>query len=169
MLQIQHIINYTLKPPYKWLTTSPLDFHRVPTNRRFSLEIHEIGLGQSFPIQFLGDPSPPGILKSTCYIDVRWFPFDVQKCDLKFGSWTYNGWLLDLQILDVDISSYIPNGEWDLVGKRLKECLPGTLWRKWGSLFYSRVSGTVVNTQIESIFIYSAHFIQCALHILCLQ
>ncbi|XP_042172610.1 neuronal acetylcholine receptor subunit alpha-7-like [Oncorhynchus tshawytscha] len=63
---------------------------------------------------------PPGILKSTCYIDVRWFPFDVQKCDLKFGSWTYNGWLLDLQILDVDISSYIPNGEWDLVGVPVK-------------------------------------------------
>ncbi|KAI1887675.1 hypothetical protein AGOR_G00192750 [Albula goreensis] len=64
---------------------------------------------------------PPGILKSTCYIDVRWFPFDVQKCDLKFGSWTYNGWLLDLQMLEVDISTYIPNGEWDLVavpGKR---------------------------------------------------
>ncbi|KAK3532820.1 hypothetical protein QTP86_032105 [Hemibagrus guttatus] len=60
---------------------------------------------------------PPGILKSTCYIDVRWFPFDVQKCDLKFGSWTHNGWLLDLQMREVDISTYIPNGEWDLVGK----------------------------------------------------
>uniref|UniRef100_A0A8C1P0B3 Neuronal acetylcholine receptor subunit alpha-7 n=1 Tax=Cyprinus carpio TaxID=7962 RepID=A0A8C1P0B3_CYPCA len=59
---------------------------------------------------------PPGILKSTCYIDVRWFPFDIQKCDLKFGSWTYNGWLLDLQMQAVDISTYIPNGEWDLVG-----------------------------------------------------
>ncbi|XP_036372414.1 neuronal acetylcholine receptor subunit alpha-7 [Megalops cyprinoides] len=59
---------------------------------------------------------PPGILKSTCYIDVRWFPFDVQKCDLKFGSWTHNGWLLDLQMVEVDISTYIPNGEWDLVG-----------------------------------------------------
>lgn len=59
----------------------------------------------------------PGILKSTCYIDVRWFPFDVQKCDLKFGSWTHNGWLLDLQMIDVDISTYIPNGEWDLVGE----------------------------------------------------
>ncbi|XP_035386040.1 neuronal acetylcholine receptor subunit alpha-7 isoform X1 [Electrophorus electricus] len=59
---------------------------------------------------------PPGILKSTCYIDVRWFPFDVQKCDLKFGSWTYNGWLLDLQMQEADISTYIPNGEWDLVG-----------------------------------------------------
>ncbi|XP_051559926.1 neuronal acetylcholine receptor subunit alpha-7-like [Myxocyprinus asiaticus] len=59
---------------------------------------------------------PPGILKSTCYIDVRWFPFDIQKCDLKFGSWTHNGWLLDLQMQAVDISAYIPNGEWDLVG-----------------------------------------------------
>ncbi|XP_061107722.1 neuronal acetylcholine receptor subunit alpha-7-like [Conger conger] len=59
---------------------------------------------------------PPGILKSTCYIDVRWFPFDVQKCNLKFGSWTYNGWMLDLQMLSVDTSTYIPNGEWDLVG-----------------------------------------------------
>uniref|UniRef100_K7FRV9 Cholinergic receptor nicotinic alpha 7 subunit n=1 Tax=Pelodiscus sinensis TaxID=13735 RepID=K7FRV9_PELSI len=59
---------------------------------------------------------PPGILKSTCYIDVRWFPFDVQKCDLKFGSWTHNGWLLDLQMLDADVSNYISNGEWDLVG-----------------------------------------------------
>ncbi len=58
-----------------------------------------------------------GILKSTCYIDVRWFPFDIQKCDLKFGSWTHNGWLLDLQMQAVDISSYIPNGEWDLVGE----------------------------------------------------
>ena len=35
---------------------------------------------------------PPGIFKSTCKIDIAWFPFDDQKCDLKFGSWTYNGW-----------------------------------------------------------------------------
>lgn len=59
-----------------------------------------------------------GIFKSTCYIDVRWFPFDVQRCDLKFGSWTYGGWSLDLQMLEADITSYIANGEWDLVGKR---------------------------------------------------
>ena len=34
---------------------------------------------------------PPGIFKSTCKIDITWFPFDDQSCDLKFGSWTYNG------------------------------------------------------------------------------
>lgn len=57
-----------------------------------------------------------GIFKSTCHIDVRWFPFDVQRCDLKFGSWTYGGWSLDLQMMDADTTGYIANGEWDLVG-----------------------------------------------------
>merc|ERR1719297_13920 len=32
---------------------------------------------------------PPGIFKSTCKIDITWFPFDEQTCDMKFGSWTY--------------------------------------------------------------------------------
>lgn len=50
---------------------------------------------------------------------MRWFPFDVQKCNLKFGSWTYGGWSLDLQMQEADISGYISNGEWDLVGKLL--------------------------------------------------
>ncbi|AWP01253.1 putative neuronal acetylcholine receptor subunit alpha-7 [Scophthalmus maximus] len=58
---------------------------------------------------------PPGIFKSTCRIDVRWFPFDIQKCELKFGSWTYGGWSLDLKLLEADTSSYVANGEWDLV------------------------------------------------------
>ncbi|KAL4636156.1 neuronal acetylcholine receptor subunit alpha-7-like [Arapaima gigas] len=59
---------------------------------------------------------PPGIFMSTCNVDVRWFPFDIQRCELKFGSWTFDGWLLDLQMSEADISGYIPNGEWDLVG-----------------------------------------------------
>ena len=32
-----------------------------------------------------------GIFKSTCQIDITWFPFDDQDCEMKFGSWTYNG------------------------------------------------------------------------------
>ena len=34
---------------------------------------------------------PPGLFKSTCKIDITWFPFDDQNCEMKFGSWTYNG------------------------------------------------------------------------------
>lgn len=64
---------------------------------------------------------------STCNVDVRWFPFDIQRCELKFGSWTYDGWLLDLQMNDADVSGYMANGEWDLIGEDafvLREKLP---------------------------------------------
>ncbi|GFU25525.1 neuronal acetylcholine receptor subunit alpha-7 [Nephila pilipes] len=66
---------------------------------------------------------PPGIFKSTCKIDITWFPFDDQKCEMKFGSWTYDGYQLDLRLAsdEGDVTTYITNGEWDLIalpGKR---------------------------------------------------
>lgn len=33
---------------------------------------------------------PCTIYKSSCAIDVEFFPFDEQECQLIFGSWTYN-------------------------------------------------------------------------------
>jgi len=62
---------------------------------------------------------PPGIFMSTCKIDITWFPFDDQNCEMKFGSWTYNGFKLDLTLGGKeggDISTYVTNGEWHLLG-----------------------------------------------------
>ena len=43
---------------------------------------------------------PPAIFKSTCSIDIEYFPFDVQTCHLKLGSWTYDGFKLDVDFID---------------------------------------------------------------------
>ncbi|XP_063700655.1 neuronal acetylcholine receptor subunit alpha-7-like isoform X2 [Culicoides brevitarsis] len=62
---------------------------------------------------------PPGIFKSTCKIDITWFPFDDQNCEMKFGSWTYDGNQLDLVLNSEsggDLSDFITNGEWYLLG-----------------------------------------------------
>ena len=39
---------------------------------------------------------PPAKLRSTCKIDITYFPFDDQRCTMKFGSWTYDGFQVNL-------------------------------------------------------------------------
>ena len=38
---------------------------------------------------------PPAIYKSSCLIDVEYFPYDIQSCVLKMGSWTYDGFKVE--------------------------------------------------------------------------
>jgi nicotinic acetylcholine receptor len=68
---------------------------------------------------------PPASLKSSCTMDVRYFPFDEQRCEMKFGSWTYNIDEVDIvhfsddhvQKLDVgmDLKGFYRSVEWDLM------------------------------------------------------
>lgn len=64
----------------------------------------------------------PAMIKSSCQVDVRYFPFDEQKCVLKFGSWTYDGYHLDLTFLEDtgDLSKFIKSGEWELMSMPAK-------------------------------------------------
>ncbi|XP_072014246.1 neuronal acetylcholine receptor subunit alpha-10-like [Amphiura filiformis] len=65
----------------------------------------------------------PAIYTSTCIVRVRWFPFDVQVCEMIFGSWGYNGFEIDLYqetSLDASTMRYLANGVWDMVAVRAK-------------------------------------------------
>ncbi|KAM4602845.1 neuronal acetylcholine receptor subunit alpha-5 [Polymixia lowei] len=61
--------------------------------------------------------TPPANYKSACTIDVTFFPFDLQNCSMKFGSWTYDGSQVDILLEDfhVDKRDYFDNGEWEIV------------------------------------------------------
>ncbi|XP_052528162.1 neuronal acetylcholine receptor subunit alpha-5 isoform X1 [Tympanuchus pallidicinctus] len=61
--------------------------------------------------------TPPANYKSSCTIDVTFFPFDLQNCSMKFGSWTYDGSQVDiiLEDYDVDKRDFFDNGEWEIV------------------------------------------------------
>jgi hypothetical protein len=62
---------------------------------------------------------PQAIFKSSCVIDITHFPFDEQTCFMKFGSWTYDGFKLDIDFFDdlesVDLNDYIISNEWHVV------------------------------------------------------
>lgn len=61
--------------------------------------------------------TPPASYKSACTMDVTFFPFDRQNCTMKFGSWTYDGNMVDLILIDkqVDRKDFFDNGEWEIL------------------------------------------------------
>ncbi|KAL0974088.1 hypothetical protein UPYG_G00215240 [Umbra pygmaea] len=60
----------------------------------------------------------PAITQSSCDVDVSYFPFDSQECNLTFGSWTYNGNQVDITMgMDSgDLSDFVENVEWECHG-----------------------------------------------------
>ncbi|XP_077782937.1 neuronal acetylcholine receptor subunit alpha-10 [Podarcis muralis] len=64
----------------------------------------------------------PAITKSSCKVDVSYFPFDGQQCRLTFGSWTYNGNQIDILNKQEtgDLTDFVENVEWEVLGMPAK-------------------------------------------------
>lgn len=60
---------------------------------------------------------PIGLYISTCSINIRWFPFDDQICEMKFGSWSYDESKINLtsKADTIDLSTYTESGEWEII------------------------------------------------------
>ncbi|VDP11367.1 unnamed protein product [Soboliphyme baturini] len=61
---------------------------------------------------------PPAIYKSTCTMNVQYFPFDEQTCQMVFRSWTYSKEELKLSWRSgkkfVELEVYSPSSIWDI-------------------------------------------------------
>ncbi|KAJ8311654.1 hypothetical protein KUTeg_011009 [Tegillarca granosa] len=60
--------------------------------------------------------------RSSCKIDITFFPFDDQVCKLKLGSWAYHGLQVDVtnRSSTMDLSNFVDNGEWELISVRVE-------------------------------------------------
>ncbi|XP_078725077.1 LOW QUALITY PROTEIN: neuronal acetylcholine receptor subunit alpha-10-like [Lampetra fluviatilis] len=60
----------------------------------------------------------PSITRSSCGVDVSYFPFDAQQCHLTFGSWTYNGHQVDIfpGPDNAELKDFVANVEWEILG-----------------------------------------------------
>ncbi|GMR32567.1 hypothetical protein PMAYCL1PPCAC_02762, partial [Pristionchus mayeri] len=102
------------------------------------------------------------IFKSSCRIQVRYYPFDDQTCDLKFASWSHDGSeiLLGLNTDKGDLSSYMNNSEFDLVDMTaMKEVVK---FPSDPSLFWPQI---VIRIQMHRrpLFYVFNHIIPCVL------
>jgi hypothetical protein len=80
--------------------------------------------------------SKPGIFKFSCSLDLHEFPFDIQKCTMKFGSWTYNTNMMTILPYEdvnkqIDVLSSFSHSEWDIKNYTINHynetriCCPG--------------------------------------------
>ncbi|XP_015512110.1 nicotinic acetylcholine receptor beta2 [Neodiprion pinetum] len=89
---------------------------------------YEVTLMTKATLKYTGEVfwKPPAIYKSSCEINVEYFPFDEQSCIMKFGSWTYNGVQVDLKHMEqisgsnlvhvgIDLSEFYLSVEWDIL------------------------------------------------------
>jgi len=89
---------------------------------------YEVTLLTKATVYFNGEVqwNPPAIYKSSCRMDVEWFPFDKQSCLMKFGSWTYDGNEVDLMHMKqependiistgINLTEFYVSVEWDVL------------------------------------------------------
>ncbi|KAI3384447.1 hypothetical protein SNEBB_001282 [Seison nebaliae] len=100
---------------------------RVPSDRVWTPDIvlfnnadgnYEVSYKSNVVIYYYGAMLwvPPAIYKSSCYIDVKYFPFDEQVCEMRFGSWTFRAKQISFgKVKKVEVKDYHVSATWDLI------------------------------------------------------
>ncbi|XP_070540251.1 neuronal acetylcholine receptor subunit beta-3-like [Ptychodera flava] len=69
--------------------------------------------------------TPPAKLESPCLVDVRFFPFDEQRCSMTFGPWEFTADQVLMEPMHVHIlkENYIENVEWNFYNSSAEQIL----------------------------------------------
>lgn len=55
---------------------------------------------------------PPAQFSALCDFDLRYWPFDIQVCDFKFGSWTHHGGEINITLADSETYIEVNNNHY---------------------------------------------------------
>ena len=118
-----------------------------------------------------------GVFKTMCEIDVTYYPFDEQRCQLTFGAWSYHTNKMNLTVApqsanqeSFNLDSYKNNGEWKILSTSAHrqefsyECCPKekfsnvvfTLALRRRHLFY--VMNVIAPSVMTSLLLLSVFF-----------
>ena len=61
--------------------------------------------------------TPGDLIKATCFLDVRYFPFDIQECKMEMYAWGYNADEVKLVLIrdDIDMNFFASHGSWNVL------------------------------------------------------
>ena len=104
---------------------------------------------------------PGGVFRTMCEIDITYYPFDEQRCELTFGAWSYHTSKMNLTNSSeaINLDSYKTNGEWEIYKTEAQrneffyECCPNERFANVAFVIYLRRRHTfyVMNVILPSI------------------
>ena len=65
---------------------------------------------------------PADLIKATCFLDMSYFPFDIQECSMDFYVWGYSSEEVQIKLISdvIDTSFLIEHGSWKLLNASAK-------------------------------------------------
>ena len=70
--------------------------------------------------------TPFEVFESKCSIDIHYFPYDTQRCELRFEVWMNDDLQLWIGTSGLDINNYDPNDEWRVISTYTRQDTPTT-------------------------------------------
>ncbi|KAI0208160.1 Neuronal acetylcholine receptor subunit alpha-9 [Lamellibrachia satsuma] len=96
--------------------------------------------------------SYPLLLKTYCTIQVYYFPFDTQECNLTFASWSYDQTMVNLVPSSIHLAEYDANTAWKLVKTRMS--ISSDDHRGFGSVTFPVITFTLKLRRASDIVFY---------------